>query len=226
MYNEVCIKDKNYIEKTNKFLSDYSIDKAVPEGYLKVVFSYSRIFCDVERFKDDSKEEMSSKGMGVIYTHDCDEVIALPNRKYKKTVIKSYYDKHHNKLDKTVSKVLNKNGKCILIDLHSYSDEMVFKLFGKKDNPDICLGVDTVYTSRQLIKFTTDFFSHKGYSVEINNPYGGTIIPNKFFHKKDGRLESIMIEINKRIYLENEINLNKLKEVLKEYCSLLEQIYL
>ncbi len=56
----------------------------------------------------------------------------LHYKKYKSIVIKSYYDKHHNKLDKIVSKILKKHNKCIIIDFHSSSDEMVNKLFDIK----------------------------------------------------------------------------------------------
>ena len=34
--------------------------------------------------QDDSKEIMSKKGMGVIYTKDCDNTIATPSKKYKR----------------------------------------------------------------------------------------------------------------------------------------------
>ena len=82
VYWNICIKNKEYINNSNINLSDYLIDKLIPNKCHKIVFKYSRVFCDVERFKDDKKESMSKKGMGVIYTNDCDEVIALPNKKY------------------------------------------------------------------------------------------------------------------------------------------------
>ena len=71
---------------------------------------------------------MSKKGMGVIYTNDCNATIAIPNKKYKSKVLKSYYDKHHNKLDKIVTNILKKYNKCIIIDFHSFTDEMVEKV--------------------------------------------------------------------------------------------------
>lgn len=113
-----------------------------------MVFKYSRIFCDVERFRDDEKEKMALKGMGVVYTRDLDTLITLPNKKYKRIVLKSYYDKYHNKLDKRVVNGLKKNDNCLIIDLHSFSDMMVNKLFKSKDNPDICLGVDPFFTRK------------------------------------------------------------------------------
>ncbi len=55
IFSTICIKDKNYIEKTNLFLSDYLTDQLIPKSYPKLIFKYSRIFCDVEKFKEDKK---------------------------------------------------------------------------------------------------------------------------------------------------------------------------
>ncbi len=224
MFWSICIKDINYIKKTNLFLSDYLTDKLVPNYCTKLIFKYSRIFCDVEKFKDDSKEIMAKKGMGVIYTKDCENTITIPNKKYKNIIIKSYYNKHHNKLDKICKNILNKYGKCIIIDLHSYSDEMVERLFNCNNNPDICLGVDSFYTDQNLINMTIKHFKKYGYSVEINKPYTGTIIPNKYINKKDNRLKSIMLEINKRIYLNNKDDFSKLKNCINDYYQKLQKL--
>ena len=83
-YWNICIKDKQYIKSINIFLSDYLTNKLIPSKCHKLIFKYSRLFCDVEKYKDDSKEAMSKKGMGVIYTKDCDNTITIPNKKYKK----------------------------------------------------------------------------------------------------------------------------------------------
>lgn len=223
-YWNICIKDKYYIEKTNIFLSDYLTDKLIPNKSHKLVFKYSRLFCDVEKFKNDEKEMMSKKGMGVIYTKDCDNLIAIPNKQYKEKILKSYYDKYHNKLDKTVTNILKKFNKCIIIDLHSFSDEMVEKLFDMNSNPDICIGIDKTYTDEKLIYLTVNHFKEYGFSVEINKPYSGTIIPNKYINKTEKRLLSIMLEINKRIYLNNKNAFYKLKKCMDDYYHKIQSL--
>lgn len=223
-YWDICIKNQNYIKRTNKFLSDYLTDKLIPNKCHKLVFKYSRLFCDVEKFKDDSKEIMSKKGMGVIYTNDCDTAIAILNKKYKSKVLKSYYDKHHNKLDKIVTNILKKYNKCIIIDFHSFSDGMVEKLFNINNPPDICIGIDNTYTDVELTNFTITHFKKYGYSVEFNKPYSGTIIPNKYFNKKEKRLSSIMLEINKRVYLNDNNDFYKLKQCIADYYDKIQKI--
>lgn len=62
---------KKEIQKENIFISDFLVHKFIPKKNYKVLtFRYSRLFCDVERFKDNNKEKMSNYGMGAIYTHD------------------------------------------------------------------------------------------------------------------------------------------------------------
>ena len=101
---------------------------------------------------------------------------------------------------------------------------MVEKLFNINNTPDICLGIDNIYTNVKLIKFTINHFKKYGYSVEINNPYSGTIIPNKYFNKKEKRLSSIMLEINKRIYLNDKMDFYKFKQCIDDYYDKIKVI--
>lgn len=217
IYWSICLKDKEYIHNSNIFLSDYLIDDLVPPRVHQIKFKYSRIFCDVEKFKDDKREIMASKGMGVIYTNDSQNIITNPTKEYRNKIIKFYYDKYHNKLDKRVTDILNKYHKCIIIDFHSYSDQQVLKLFDIKNAPDICIGTDVNYTSIELRSFTIDYFKRCGYSVMENYPYSGTIIPNKYIDRKKDGLLSIMIEINKRVYLSDKESFRKMDECINNF---------
>ncbi len=55
----------------------------------------------------------------------------------------------------------------------------------------------------EIVNLALNHFQNYGYSVKINYPYSGSIIPNYSFLNKDYRVKSLMIEINKRIYLKN-----------------------
>lgn len=186
--------------RENLFLCDYLVENFVPNHFPNVVFfPYSRMFCDVERYL--YCEEMSKYGMGVLYTKDSNGRDFV-RRKFKDNdyIIKHYYLKHHEKLDIMVGRVFKRNGKCIIIDLHSFSDEFVYKMFHKKNNPDICIGINQHY-NKKLLYFTILHFKKFGYSVKINDPYRGSIISNRY-----PKVESMMIEINKRIYLSSISN--------------------
>lgn len=221
------IVDKNFIEEENIFVSDYLIDIFVPDNFENIVkVEVSRLCCDVERFLDDSLEEMSKLGMGVIYEKDSNGnqfINVTPH--YKKEIIKKYYLPHHKKLNEMSSKILNSHNICNIIDLHSFSDDFVFKVLGKKNSPDICIGTDKLFTNKDYKELIINHFLKWNYTVLENYPYKGTIIPNDFINKNN-KVNSIMIEINKRIYLDKnkELNLKKVKKLKKCMNELYEKI--
>lgn len=214
------LKDSEYIDNFNNYICDKEVPKLVPNKFNKLIFNYSRIFCDVERFRDDNEEIMSEKGMGVCYICDSknNKFIDYDNN-YKNNILTNIYDLHHNNLDNITTDILNKSNKCYIIDLHSFSDSLVKDLFNITDNPDICLGYEEDYIDLDLLEYTKEFFSEKGYTVKYNYPYKGTIIPNKYYKTNDNRVKSLMIEINKRVYLNN--NFDKFKNIMYEYFNLI-----
>lgn len=219
------ILDKKELKRFNLFMCDNYVDTFVIPSIKKIKFKYSRIFCDVERFKDDNKEIMAKKGMGICYKKDNKGKRFINyDKKYKEYIISSYYDKHHKKLDDICKRKVLKYGICYIIDLHSFSDDLVWDLFKIDNTPDICLGVDEDYTDINLLKYTEEYFKSKGYTIKINYPYIGTIVPNYFYGKKDSNIKSLMIEINKRLYMKNIRSYLKTRRLLKEYFRSLKKI--
>ena len=217
-FYDYTLRDKEYINKFNDYMCDKYVDKFVPDNINKLVFNYSRIFCDVERYRNDEKEVMFKKGMGVCYTHDNNNKRFIDfDYEYKENILNNIYDIHHSNLDNLTTNIIDKYNECYVIDLHSFSDSLVNDLFNICDNPDICLGFNDKNIDLDLLEFTKEFFNNKGYSVKYNYPYEGTIIPNKY--NNDNRVKSLMIEINKRIYIDNDFN--KFKNIMYEYFNLI-----
>ena len=211
------IVDNNYFEEENKLICDYRVDEFIPNNFNNIVkFNYSRMYLDVERYLDDDKEEMSRYGMGVLYTKDSNgRVFVNRDINDNKYIINNLYKKHHSKLDNMVDNILNKYGNCFIIDLHSFSDEFVYKMFNKKDTPDICIGINKTY-DKELLNKTISYFTECGYSIKINYPYEGSIISNK--HPE---VKSMMLEINKRIYLNNKNDYDKFYNCMMNYYNIL-----
>jgi len=68
---------------------------------------------------------------------------------------------------------------------------------------------------RMTDAFTDELFSYPGatllkmgYRVEINRPYAGTLAP-KDFYAKDNRVASIMIEVNRSLYMDESTGAKK-----------------
>ena len=60
---------------------------------------------------------------------------------------------------------------------------------------DICIGTAENHATSDLLDFFKNQFENLGYSVKLNSPYSGTMIPAKFY-KKGMRVGGLMIENN------------------------------
>lgn len=211
------------IESETNLLVDHATDEIfnIPDVD-SLVFEYNRIFCDVERL-DDKDEHLFKKGRGFYYTHTDDGKVLrelLPN--VKEIIKKDFYDKHHKKLESLTEERLSQYNTAFIIDCHSFTDEPFKSDIDKKINrPDICLGTDEYHTPKWLLIQIKNGFERNKLSVEINSPYSGTIIPLKFY-KKDNRVKGIMIEINRKLYIENgKINGDKVQRLNKIITDIL-----
>ncbi len=187
----------------NYKLSDLFIDDLFSDiKGVEIKAKYSRLYCDVDRYKDDNNEPMAKIGQGYIYNKNIfngEDYIRKPDELEN---INSYYDNHHKTLTNETKKILSKGKKVLILDLHSFSDEQA-KLISKKEPfPDICIGLnDNTNYDQRILNTIIKIIKDKGYSYQINYPYTGSIIPNGLTKKELENVYSIMIEVNKRIYL-------------------------
>ena len=196
--------NKELIEYQTKLLVDHATDKIFRISNVEaLIFPYNRIFCDVERL-DDEHEVLFEKGRGFFYTKTDDNQDLRTVIPEIKTKVKSmFYDTHHRKLEEMVGERLEKHSCAIIIDCHSFTDEPFDSDLDKSPNrPDICLGTDKFHTPKWLIDHFENYFIQNGFSVKIDSPYSGTIVPLKHYNS-DNRVLSIMIEINRKLYMDN-----------------------
>lgn len=188
-------------------MTDHFCDDLYDTGDKMIRFPVSRLVCDPERFRDDSKEIMASIGMGAIYRScsDGSELKAISSS-HKEKVLSRYYDRYHTLFDKEVEKKLRKHGKCLIVDGHSFYDEpLPYEFDQNRSRPDICIGTDEYHTPGRIEETLCAFFRDRGYSVELNRPFAGCIVPIRYY-RIDKRVCSVMIEINRRRYIDHNIN--------------------
>ncbi|MCI0501515.1 MAG: N-formylglutamate amidohydrolase, partial [Epsilonproteobacteria bacterium] len=174
----------------------------------KLIFPYSRLYCDVERFRADRDELMAKNGMGVCYTRTSHGTELRKVSSKEKAFIKStIYDKHHKKLDRLVERELRKDNCALIIDCHSFPNEIYAQHNQGDARPDICIGADSFHTSDALLSYVKEYFENEGFTVAINEPFSGTMVPLKYY-KKDKRVQSIMIEVNRKLYLNETFRKN------------------
>jgi len=209
-------QDREIQRMTDHFTDElYHNDQAT-----KIIFNLSRLICDVERFSDDEQESMSKFGMGVCYTKDTQgEKLRDVSKDEKEDILNRYYYPHHKALELAVDRELEQKGEALIVDCHSFPDKSYhFNSDFGKSRPDICIGTDSFHTPKESLQSIKDFFLSKGYNVSVDRPYSGTMVPMKHY-KKDKNVHSIMIEINRKLYMDDTGLKNQHFETLKEELS-------
>jgi N-formylglutamate deformylase len=185
----------------------YTDDLFNSQEDVMVIAPFSRIFCDPERFPDDEQEIMAKFGMGVLYEKtDNGDSMRVVGPELRKQILEEYYWKHHYRLNIAVNKQLEQYNKAVILDCHSYPEIPIERSLIKSSfRPDFNIGTDAYHTPKILIDASIDFFKQKGFSLGIDEPYTGSIVPLEHY-QKNKNVQSIMLEINRRLYLEEGSN--------------------
>ncbi|MBR2605773.1 MAG: N-formylglutamate amidohydrolase [Clostridia bacterium] len=195
-------------------------------GYEKVAFPVSRLVCDPERFRDDAQETMSRIGMGAIYTKTSSgDPLRWVTEEEREKLLRQYYDPHHARLTEAVEEKLKVHGRCLIIDDHSFHPiPLPYEPDQEPDRPDFCIGTDPYHTPEKLAIAAMTFLQREGFTVSLNRPYAGSLVPLKYY-RRDGRVCSIMIEINRRLYMdENGRRSERFSSIQRTVSVLLEKL--
>lgn len=204
-----------------RIMTDWYTDELFAFGYTNnVIQNVSRLLVDTERFENDDEEEMAKVGMGAIYTRTSEgKLLKEFDAETRKKILEKYYYPHHFKLEKLTDEALMKYDKALIVDCHSFSSSVLQHEADKTfPRPDICIGTDEYHTPQYLIDTVIRFFEERKYKVKLNSPFKGTIVPLKFYHKET-KVMSLMIEINRKLYLD-EKTLCKSKDFYKQHSIL------
>lgn len=194
--------------KDNKNLyTDWFTDELFfHEAYERIVFPYSRFVCDVERLENDY---MNEYGLGKFYTKD-----VFGNPITREQDYSHLYEYHHEKLNEKTNFLLGFFKNVTIVDCHSFNDDP-FYFEMDVERPDICLGINN-NNSIELVHKLIMYFSYYGLKIFINAPYKGSIVPSWFIN--DPHVNSIMIEVNKKLYLDYKYlknkNFNKIQNII------------
>ena len=174
-------------------------------GGISVIYTYSRLVLDPERFRDDEKEDMAAKGMGVIYTKDSNgRLLRDINETERNRLLENLYDPYHQAILKEVKGLLNDFGECLIIDGHSFpAIPLPYETNQDIQRPKICIGTDQFHTPHYLTDFILKFFKNNNLTTEINKPFKGCYVPLEFLGN-DKRVKLIMIEINRGLYMNED----------------------
>ncbi|MEE9516620.1 MAG: N-formylglutamate amidohydrolase [Candidatus Adiutricales bacterium] len=167
---------------------------------------YSRLVVDPERFRNDEDEIMASMGMGTVYTRTSDgRPLRNLTENEREQLLQTYFDPYHRSFEDQVERVIDRFGKCLIIDFHSFpAQPLSYELNQDKNRPDFCIGTDSFHSPEKLIEFVEECFKSVDLKVKRDTPFAGTFVPIKHY-QKDKRVSSVMIEINRSLYMDEKI---------------------
>jgi len=224
-YSQDADKIQNELIK----LTDWYTDELFySESDSMIIAPFSRIFCDVERFENDEDEIMSKVGMGVLYeSFDDGSLLRKVSPALRSEIIRDYYWKHHNTLLEEVNKQLKNEGSCLIVDCHSYpSKPLIRDLDQTAARPDFNIGTDKYHTPQKLIDASIVYFEQRGFSIGVDWPYKGTIVPLEHY-QKNKKFNSIMLEVNRELYLyepsnEKSEKYNETKKIIAGFIEMIK----
>jgi hypothetical protein len=114
----------------------------------RVIFPVSRLVVDPERFRNDADEPMVARGMGAIYTRlSTGEPLRSLGETERRWLMETYYDPHHAKLENAVADALVRFGRCLIIDVHSFSSApLPHEPDQTVPRPEVCIGFDKFHS--------------------------------------------------------------------------------
>ncbi len=210
-------------------LSDHFTDELFPAaGRPALRFPVSRLIVDPERYPLDADEAMAARGMGVIYTRDSQgrQLRHEPGPKAREKLLNELYRPHHKALEILVQQSLLEKDGCLLLDCHSFpARPLPCDLDQDTDRPDFCLGTNSSSTPEALVMAACEFFEAHGYTVAINRPYAGVLVPAAF--SSNTHVLALMIEVNRRLYMDESTGdkhkgFEEIRQLLKELVLRLE----
>jgi N-formylglutamate amidohydrolase len=167
-------------------------------------FPVSRIVVDPERFTEDADETMARKGMGVIYerTASGQPLRRRPSAPERRGLLTRFYEPHRAALTTAVKAALDAHGACLVLDGHSFpARALPYEDDQSSDRPDICIGTDTTHTPDWLREFAVRTFEELGWSVAVDRPFAGALVPMRFYGK-ERRVRALMVEVNRGLYMD------------------------
>lgn len=178
--------DKHFINdivlKWTDWHTDYLFHGYGSENIRTVRFPYSRFIVDAERLWDDPLEQ---QGQGIVYKQFGDYLRIVPKENEKRLL--GLWRWHQQRLRDSLCEG------ALLLDCHSFPSEM--------GDVDICIGFNEDWSKpdKRTIEMAVNLFAENGYKVGINEPYSNSETPDCPF-----QYQSMMLEVNKRTYMEED----------------------
>ena len=152
-------------------LADEQVDRLYSFLPNKITSDYSRFVVDLERYLDNSKEPMATRGMGYLYDRLIEDTSFDRSIFGGNDYFTQYYKHKHAQLKHAIERI---GAGAILLDLHSFNPVPLPCDIDKRPNrPDICLGFneDDTKFDDSILQALQEHFEDNGFKVAFNTPF-------------------------------------------------------
>ena len=110
-----------------------------------------------------------------------------------------------------------------IVDCHSFPNQPLRCSQYQGDAKfDFNIGTDAFHTPPEWIEVSKKFFADHGFRLGIDEPYAGSIVPIKHYNK-DNRVKSIMLEINRTLYMDADYSrgpqFKEIRDIITEFLE-------
>ena len=222
-YSETFKKELNLSLSKVRTIEDVKVDKIInglsENNFDILTTDCPRSLIDLNRSKLDIDSSMfynlpneieiinikSKYGIG-LFLKNIDESNIMYNKKIdwltRDQLIKKIYEPWHHKLSTILESKFNTHKNYLLIDMHSFTPN--------QDNRDYDFIISDNFSrssQNKFVYFLRDIMEKNGFSVALNYPYSGGYIVKKYSNKELNK-NVIQIEINKKLYLKSNFEIN------------------
>ena len=149
---------------------------------------------------------MEAKGQGILYKQFEGYTRTIPGE-YEASLLNLWHT-HQEQLRRNLCP------DALLLDCHSFPSEL--------SNIDICIGYNEDWSKpdKKTIELAVNLFEDNGYKVGVNEPYSNSETPDCPF-----LYQSMMLEVNKKVYMEpGSLRIKKPDSIKSSVRDLINQL--
>jgi N-formylglutamate amidohydrolase len=197
--------DATELDRERNLMTDHFTGELVEaavraSGASAIVNRLSRFVVDVERFPDE-REEMLAVGMGAFYTHGSQGQRIRPDSVMTDPELREFFDAYSLAFTELVQRTVDAHGRAIIVDVHSYpTSPLPYEVHADEPRPQLDVGVDDTHTSAGLLAAVREAFGQL--QIGVNESFHGTYVPLRFYDAGDTRVQSVMLEIRRDVYMD------------------------
>ncbi len=187
---------------TDHFTDTLVINTALTKRVSAIVNRLSRFVVDVERFPDE-REEMLAVGMGAFYTHGSHGQRIRASSIMDDANLRAFFDAYSLAFTELVQRTVDAHGHAIIIDVHSYPTlPLPYEMHADEPRPQLDIGADDTHTPASLVDAVRAAFPDL--ECGVNDSFHGTYVPLRFYDARDTRVQSVMLEIRRDVYMDEQ----------------------